>query len=52
LWQSGRAGPTFIRHMRKALDIALAVFGLLVGIPCVLWAVWIMRITLGGGLEE
>jgi len=49
----GTGGATFIRYMRnKALDIPLAVFGLLAGIPCVLWALWILGLTIGGGMGE
>jgi hypothetical protein len=49
----GTGGVTFIRHMRnKALDIPLAVFGLLAGTPCVLWALWVLGLTTGGGIGE
>jgi hypothetical protein len=49
----GTGGATFIRDMRnRALDIPLAVFGLLAGIPCVLWALWILGLTIGGGMGE
>jgi hypothetical protein len=49
----GTGGATFIRHMRnKALDIPLAVFGVLAGIPCVLWALWVLGLTVGGGLGD
>jgi hypothetical protein len=49
----GTGGATFIRHRRnKAFDIPLAVFGLLAGIPCLLWALWILGLTIGGGMGE
>jgi hypothetical protein len=49
----GTGVATFISDMRnKALDIPLAVFGLLAGTPCVLWALWILGLTIGGGMGE
>ena len=49
----GAAIGAFVTPMRnKAVDISLAVIGLLVGVPGVLFAVWILGLTLGGGMGE
>ena len=49
----GAAIGAFVRPMRnKALDITLAVFGLLAGIPCALLALWILGLTIGPGMGE
>jgi hypothetical protein len=49
----GTGVGTFIRPIRnKALDISLAVFGLLAGLPCALFALWILGLTIGPGMGE
>jgi hypothetical protein len=47
----GAAIGTFLLPMRnKALDMSLAVFGLLAGLPCALLALWILGLTIGPGM--
>jgi hypothetical protein len=46
----GAAIGAFSRPMRnRALDISLAVAGLLAGLICALFVSWILLITVGGG---
>ncbi len=49
----GAAIGAFVTPMRnKAVDVSLAVLGLLAGVPSVLFAVWILGLTLGGSMGE
>lgn len=49
----GTAVGAFIHPMRnKALDIPLAVIGLLAGLPSALFALWILGLTIGPGMGE
>lgn len=49
----GTAIGTFVRPIRnRALDISLAVLGLLAGLPCSLFALWILGLTIGPGMGE
>jgi hypothetical protein len=49
----GAAIGAISRPMRsRAIDISLAVLGLLAGVPSALFAVWVLLLTLGGGMGE